>query len=274
MGMSISAHYWVIAFVFALALHALAGGAILLARNAAPPPNHTPRGVMVSLNALSVGNSTEVNSETAEPVKPVNATTPKPVAAMTPQPTAPAADSVAPTAVAATSPTPVVPVPASDIPATTDGAQASDGGVDIPVAKAVTIQAADTLQALEQTLPEPVPATNAGQINTGSGTKGRSNDPTTTYINRITSWLGNHKYYPQAARSRGAEGTVRLHIVIGRDGSVINVGIARSSGNPALDQAAMDMVKRSEPLPAMTETMLRTRLEIILPVNYTLGNQP
>src|SRR5699024_630832 len=76
--MNISAHYWLIAFVFALALHALAGSAVWLARNAAPATDHAPRGVMVSLDALSAGNSAQISTDALTPVQPVTAASPAP----------------------------------------------------------------------------------------------------------------------------------------------------------------------------------------------------
>jgi len=249
---------------------ALAGRAVWLARNAAPATDHAPRGVMVSLDALSAGNSAQISTDALTPVQPVTAASPAPQTGATTQ--TPATDNIAPTpATAPSTPTPVV---TGEQPAPAGGVETSSGGVDIPIAHAVTIQAADTLQALEQATPTQARAAPANDVHTGSGASGHSEDPTTTYISRVTSWLGSHKYYPKAARSSGAEGTVRLHIVIGRDGNVINVGIAHSSGDAALDQAAKDMVKRSEPLPAMSDNMMRTRLEIILPVTYALSLEP
>ncbi|MFL1464398.1 energy transducer TonB, partial [Roseococcus sp. DSY-14] len=44
--------------------------------------------------------------------------------------------------------------------------------------------------------------------------------------------------YPEGARLRGETGSVGLELAVGADGRVLNVAIARSSGSPALDEAA------------------------------------
>lgn len=268
---SIAPRHWLIAFIIAVAAHLAAGAAIWIFDNASAPPVHSPRGVMVSLDALTIGNS-EAQMAMPQPVTPIQAPSSQPDSASMPQqpesvdaPSSPAAPAAA---------QPVAPEPVA--PDNADAAtQDSADGADIPVAQAVTVQSADTLQAVEQapavTARQPEVATPADQ---GSGAHGLSDDPTVTYIAHIRSWLGQHKYYPQAARESGAEGTVRLYIVIDRGGHVLNVSVARSSGNTALDQAAMDMVKRAEPLPTMPDNLLRTRLAIILPVDYGLAPQP
>lgn len=45
--------------------------------------------------------------------------------------------------------------------------------------------------------------------------------------------------YPSSARNNGIEGTAVVRFLIGKDGGVENLTLARSSGNGALDQAAL-----------------------------------
>lgn len=269
---AVSPHQWLIAFIAACALHVMAGGLIWIAQNAPRAPEHSPRGVMVSLDSLMVGDQAQLNT-TPETVIPVRASSATPTPASTPA--LPTAVTPAPAAVVPAAPSLATPEPIEPSQPTAVGATPKTGGVDIPVADAVTIQAADTLQALEQTTTiQATPPSASTSSRLGSGANGVSKDPTMTYIARIRMWLGTHKYYPQAARTSGAQGIVRLYLIVDRKGNVLNVAVAESSGSSILDQAAMDMVKRSEPLPAMTKNMLRTRLEIILPVQFTLGNVP
>lgn len=271
--MGITATQWLLAFVAAIVLHALAGGLILLAENTAPPPQQTAEGVFVSLDSLTTGGPPQL-SATPEPITAAAPPTPvsQPAAATTPD--IPAAATTPVAAPAAATPPLATPQPVAPPQPTVGGAIANAGSAKIPVANAVTIQAADTLQALEQTtaIQATAPSLPATE-QTGSGANGDSTDPTKSYIGRISAWITRHKYYPQVARASGAQGIVKLYLVVDRDGNV-QVSIAKSSGNPALDQAAKDMVKRSKPLPPMTENMLRTRLEIILPVHYTLSVTP
>jgi len=48
--------------------------------------------------------------------------------------------------------------------------------------------------------------------------------------------------YPEEASKQGIQGTVRLHVVVGKDGSVQQMDVV--SGDPLLAQAAMDAVKQ------------------------------
>lgn len=263
--MVISPAQWLLAFVGAVAIHLLAGTMLLLAENPPQVPEQLPRGVFVSLDSLTVGGPQL--SQTPQPVTPATESLPQPKPAPTPQVPTTAAAVAAPSA---TTPVLATPQPvAPPQPATVDAPSPAQS-VRLPVANAVTIEAADTLQALEQATALPAAPSAPATAQLGSGAGGTSEQRTESYITRIIGWIGRHKYYPQGARSSGAQGTVRLHLVVDRSGQV-RVAIAESSGSPALDQAAIDMVKRSLPLPAMTKDMLRTRLEIILPVDYTLG---
>jgi TonB family protein len=55
--------------------------------------------------------------------------------------------------------------------------------------------------------------------------------------------------YPHFARGRHIEGVVRLHVLVGRDGRVKNIKVAR--GVNGLDEAAIDAVRRWVYMPAL-----------------------
>jgi protein TonB len=48
--------------------------------------------------------------------------------------------------------------------------------------------------------------------------------------------------YPLEARANGIEGTVRLHVIIAKDGSILQLEVI--SGHPLLTQAAQDAVSQ------------------------------
>ncbi len=50
--------------------------------------------------------------------------------------------------------------------------------------------------------------------------------------------------YPQRARLRGAEGTVKLEVRVGKDGALAGVRVLKSSGDAELDRAAQEWVRR------------------------------
>lgn len=56
---------------------------------------------------------------------------------------------------------------------------------------------------------------------------------------------------PEIARQQGSTGTVYLKIDLMPDGTLAGAGIARSSGNPALDQAALRATRESSFAPAI-----------------------
>lgn len=60
--------------------------------------------------------------------------------------------------------------------------------------------------------------------------------------------------YPAAARRLGEEGSVVVHVTIGRDGRVTAASIAASSGSPRLDAAALEQaLKRWRFTPALAD---------------------
>lgn len=50
--------------------------------------------------------------------------------------------------------------------------------------------------------------------------------------------------YPVESRRRKEQGTVFLSVLVGLDGSVAEIGVARSSGSSRLDKAALEAVRR------------------------------
>ena len=114
-----------------------------------------------------------------------------------------------------------------------------------------------------------VPATSVasaqGATSTGSEPARRSD-----YLAAVVAWLERHKEYPEAARRDREEGTALIAFTIDRGGNVLSFDIRRSAGNDALDRAARDMVRRSNPLPAMPASYPGTRIELVLPVTFAL----
>jgi len=63
--------------------------------------------------------------------------------------------------------------------------------------------------------------------------------------------------YPEAARHHKTPQTLTMDVGINADGSLYNIRIARSSGNPALDEAAKSIVKMSAPFAALPTELLK-----------------
>ena len=128
-------------------------------------------------------------------------------------------------------------------------------------------------------LPEPVPLlrTTAAEIPLpnaspaiGRGGGGGRSSAVEDYHARLRVWLERHKRYPRRARRRREQGVVVLRFVVDRMGAVLDLEVEGTSGHPLLDAAALDMVRRAQPLPKMPSAMRESRAEHLLPVRFAL----
>jgi protein TonB len=82
--------------------------------------------------------------------------------------------------------------------------------------------------------------------------------------------LQRYKRYPQEAQARGEQGVVLLSFSLDRDGHVLAHRIAKSSGYAELDAEVMAMIMRAEPLPPFPANMPDARLDLTLPIRFSL----
>lgn len=126
--------------------------------------------------------------------------------------------------------------------------------------------------AASQATAAPSPMEQTASV-TAAPTEGsvREAPPTpASWAKSVMAHLGRHKQYPREARSIGEEGDVHVAIAIGRDGRVLGRRIHRSGGAARLDRAALDLVDRAAPLPALPANFLTDRIEVIVPIRYRL----
>jgi protein TonB len=64
-----------------------------------------------------------------------------------------------------------------------------------------------------------------------------------------------YQRYPKAAESKGLQGTVKAVFSMNREGKLLGVWIKSSSGQAALDQAAIDTIRRAQPLPRIPSVL-------------------
>ena len=86
--------------------------------------------------------------------------------------------------------------------------------------------------------------------------------------NAVASLAANQSY-PEAARRRGAEGTVRLTLSVGPSGELLGARVARGSGSALLDRAALDLARASFPV----DNPSRRESELEIGIRYALESR-
>lgn len=86
----------------------------------------------------------------------------------------------------------------------------------------------------------------------------------------VLARLEKRKRYPAKAQRTGQQDTVYIQVVVDRLGRVMSSRIYRSQRVALLDAAALDLVKKSSPLPPPPATVEGDRVEFIVPVEYLI----
>ena len=91
------------------------------------------------------------------------------------------------------------------------------------------------------------------------------------YEQMISMWIQKFKLYPDQARQKGMQGNTTVRIRIDRRGNVRYYALENSTGHTLLDRAAIDMIRRANPVPAVpAEYPQGDLLEFLIPVNFQL----
>jgi protein TonB len=122
-------------------------------------------------------------------------------------------------------------------------------------------QEATSRQTLDEKAPE---AATAKAPNTGIGKD--QHKLSADWARQISAYFELHKRYPQVKKNKTA--TVKVSLVLNRLGNVISVGVLESSGDPAFDQAAISMVRRSDPVPRPPAALTDEQFSYTLNVNF------
>src|SRR6202051_109613 len=139
---------------------------------------------------------------------------------------------------------------------------------DDPKLAALETQASDYSPAKDatsrQTLDEKAPeAETARAPNPGIG-KDRLK-LTADWGRRISAWFELHKRYP---KDKNKSTKVKVSLVLNRRGNVVSVDVAESSGDPAFDDAAVSMIRRSDPVPKPPAGLTDDQFTFSLDVNF------
>src|SRR5215470_10968943 len=116
-------------------------------------------------------------------------------------------------------------------------------------------------QTLDENAPE---ADKAKAPNLGIGKdKGRL---TADWGKQISAYFELHKRYPKVKKNKTA--TVKVSLMLNRLGNVMQVGILESSGDTAFDDAAIAMIRRSDPVPRPPAGLTDDTFSYSLNVNF------
>jgi protein TonB len=97
-------------------------------------------------------------------------------------------------------------------------------------------------------------------------------EPRDSFLARLLAQLNRFKQYPRAARQAHIEGVVMLHFVMDADGKVQSFEIAKSSGRPVLDNEALALIARAQPLPALPPDFPSPSLDAVVPIEFSLNS--
>jgi len=87
-----------------------------------------------------------------------------------------------------------------------------------------------------------------------------------TWQKELVAHFDRHKRYPAGHPARAAEIVVSFEL--DRTGHVLSSRVVRSSGDPAFDEAALAMLKRSDPVPSPPPLVADEGLTFTLPVIF------
>jgi protein TonB len=86
------------------------------------------------------------------------------------------------------------------------------------------------------------------------------------YGSQVLALLERNKHFPSEDKS--LSGVVEVGFTIDRLGHLLSKKIVKSSGFPALDQAAIAIVERSQPFPIPPSEVINMGLNFSIPVTF------
>jgi len=97
-------------------------------------------------------------------------------------------------------------------------------------------------------------------------------DYTTTdsYLEMVRLRIERHKKYPDSARIRQIEGSVTVRFIIRPEGDIRSAEVVKTSGNRALDGAALMAVKDAAPFPKAPAHLFKGEIPLELTIVFEL----
>jgi periplasmic protein TonB len=158
-----------------------------------------------------------------------------------------------------------IPIPVAPVtqPAALSIPNPTSGRTEAPAATPNQVLAA--LPSEEPTAADPV-TSSMSQPSTVDTT---ADAATLEFRNELLRHIARFQRYPRAAERRHLQGTVRAVFSVNREGRVLGAFIKTSSGQTVLDQAAIDTIRRAQPMPTIPAALPDS-----LSVEVALGFDP
>lgn len=94
-----------------------------------------------------------------------------------------------------------------------------------------------------------------------------------TFEQRLLGHLERHKRYPRAAQLRRQQGMPYIRFTMDRNGQVLSSSLERGTGHALLDEEALALLARAQPLPAMPQELPGATMEIVVPIEFFLSRR-
>lgn len=258
---------WPAGFAFMLALHA---GIIFIALQRATPPLAssvpTQAAIMLDLAPEPAAPASSV------PVPAVSLPRPEPVsesqAPVDPTPPPPELPPQPPPQVVIP-PTPPAPEPAVELPEPSPPLSQSPAKRPVPRPRAVQQPPRPVLPSKPETAPAQ-PAAPSTPTPSAAATAASRSDALQNWRGQLIERLQRSKHYPEIARARDEQGIATARFTMDRSGHVLSVSLVRSSGSQALDEEAVALIRRADPLPPMPSDMAGDTITLTVPVTFSL----
>jgi periplasmic protein TonB len=139
---------------------------------------------------------------------------------------------------------------------------------DDPKVAAVQTQASEESVAQEATARQSIEGARVDEhptvINQGIGKDAQKQIK--KWRGQLSAYLNLHKHYPEVKNTKAV--TVRVGFVIDRRGHVLSMRVIEGSGEPAYDDAALEMIRKSDPVPPPPPVEADEGLTFVVPVVF------
>jgi TonB family protein len=105
---------------------------------------------------------------------------------------------------------------------------------------------------------------NGGLKMVGGPVSRALSDP--SYLAQIQAHLARYNTYPPAAAAKHLTGTVFVQFIWDTQGNILFARVGKSSGSPVLDDSAMAVLQKAQPLPPIPPNLDAERMYVLLPI--------